>query len=226
MSYSDLALERERLDNEDNLLDETNDETVEFDKRREYVRILMEKKFPEIGDKETSFINRPEAHYIAPDQTTDFVAQKFMKEKYGVTTIDGDTLMGIRLKYEIAPKTGNLRLKKSFASKTPVVLNKKSDGTYEYNETPTNANFVKEFKKLVENVVELNDLIEKTPSIVSSTNTLEWDYEITEVEKRGVVDGLRPEEVRELRGALLPNDTTTDRLEHLKILRDNYVEEA
>ena len=35
MSYSDLALECEKLENEENLLDETTDETVELDKRRE-----------------------------------------------------------------------------------------------------------------------------------------------------------------------------------------------
>ena len=34
MSYSDLALEREKLENEENLLDETTDETMELDKRR------------------------------------------------------------------------------------------------------------------------------------------------------------------------------------------------
>ena len=122
MSHSDLALERERLENEENLLDERTDETVELDKRREYIRILMGKKFPGIGDKETSFIDRPKH----PDQTVDFVAQRFTREKYGAT-IDGYALMEIILKYEIAPKTGNLRLKKSYATKNPVVFNQITD---------------------------------------------------------------------------------------------------
>ena len=67
LSHEDLALERERLENEDNLLNETRDEAAELDKRREYVRIQIEKKFPETADKETSFIARP-------DQTVKFVA--------------------------------------------------------------------------------------------------------------------------------------------------------
>ena len=60
-------------------------------------------------------------------------------------------------RYEVAPRTANVRLKKSFGSKNPLVLDKKKNGTYVYNEAPTNAKFVAEFKELVQDAIALND---------------------------------------------------------------------
>ena len=57
----------------------------------------MEKNFPEIGDKETSFIDRQGLPSVRPDQTVNFVTQRFVREKYGAVN-DCDTLMEIRLK--------------------------------------------------------------------------------------------------------------------------------
>ena len=40
MSYEDLAREDDKLENEDNLPDETTNDTVELDERRKYVKYL------------------------------------------------------------------------------------------------------------------------------------------------------------------------------------------
>ena len=106
----------------------------------------------------------------------------------------------------------------------PVVLDNKKDGTYcTRTRGRQTQNSSRSLKKLIEDAIALNDSVESTPSVVSKTSSLEWDYQPTEIEKRGVVDGLRPEEVRELGGALLPNETTLDRLQHLKVLRVKFV---
>ena len=51
MSYNDFAAEDDKLEAEDNQLNETIDEAIELDIRRDYEKKLMEEKFPnEVGE--------------------------------------------------------------------------------------------------------------------------------------------------------------------------------
>ena len=76
MTYDDLVREDDRLKNEDNLLDETTDKAIELGKRREYVKNLMGKKFPDMVDVGGDELSRP-------DQMTSSVVQWFVSEEYG-----------------------------------------------------------------------------------------------------------------------------------------------
>ena len=100
MTYEDLNLEREKLENEDNLLDETIDETVELDKRREYVKYLLDTKFSN-EVTETSFPTLPYDRIDPrkPDERQEFIVSEFIKDEYK-THVDFDKLMGIRKNYE------------------------------------------------------------------------------------------------------------------------------
>ena len=88
-----------------------------------------------------------------------------------------------------------------------MVLNKGKDGTYAYNETPTNANYVEEFKKLIEDAIDLNNIVERTALMVRKTHAQDFANHVDLLDKDG---------------ALFPTETTQDRTRYLKLMLEDY----
>ena len=143
MSYDELTLEDQRLEDKDNLLDVITDETIDRGERRNYLKKLIDEKFPD-RERETSFGDKvfpePRGDRVdlrKPDERQEFIVSEFIKDE-NKTRVHPDALQEIRNNYEFVRTTKHIREKNG----GPGVLKyDERTGKYSYNEeASTSAN--------------------------------------------------------------------------------------